>query len=167
MRMWLDSETQQRNITCKTVSSITAINILGYCVNHSLIKSDPDQLQALMELPPSSSSKSSQRTMVPFAYYSKGIHKFSDKIKALSGCKTFTIERETLPAFENIKKELGEVALQNIDEDKPFVVKCDASEVAISATLNQDGRPVAFIPTKFKLHELQYPSVKKEAAAII
>ena len=62
------------------------------------------------------------------------------------------------------------MTLPNIDEDKPFVVESHTSEVAISATLNQDGRPVAFISRKFELHELHelhYLSVEKEATAII
>ena len=98
----------------KTVSSITAINILGYCVSHSLIKPDPHQLQALMELPPPSSPKSLQCTIGLFAYYSKWILKFSYKIKPLSDCKVFPTEGEVLPAFENLEKEIGEVALHRV-----------------------------------------------------
>ena len=57
------------------------INILGYCVSHSLIKLDHERLQALMDLPLLSSPKNLQCTIGIFAYYSKWIHKFSDKIK--------------------------------------------------------------------------------------
>ena len=98
----------------KTVSSITAINILGYCVGHSLIKPDPHQLQALMELPPPSSPKGLQCTIGLFAYYSKLIPKFSYKIKPLPDCKVFPTEGQVLPAFEKLEKELGEVALHRV-----------------------------------------------------
>ena len=130
-------------------------------MSHSFIKPDTYQLQALLELPPPLSSKCLQRTIGLFAYYGKRIQKFSDKIKPLSDCKVFPIEREALRAFENLKEELGEVALQNIDEDKSFIVKCDASEVSISVTLNQISRPVAFMSRKFEMRELYYSSVKK------
>ena len=69
--------------------------------------------------------------------------------------------------FENIKKEIAQASLQSVDESIPFVVECDASEVAISATLNQGGRPIAFISRSFQGSELHYPAVEKEATAII
>ena len=48
-------------------------------------------------------------------------------------------------AFEILKKDLGDVTLMSIEEDQKFVVEADASNVAISATLNHNGKPVAFI----------------------
>ena len=123
-------------------------------MSYSPIKPDPDRLQALMELPLPLSCKSLQRIIGLFAYCSKWMLKFSDKIEPLSDCKVFSIEGEALTAFENLKKELGEVAPQNIDEGNPFVVKRDASEVA-------------FMSREFEMHELYYSSVEKEATAII
>ena len=69
--------------------------------------------------------------------------------------------------FENIKKEIAQATLKSIDEGVPFVVKCDALEIAISATLNQGGRPVAFMSWALQSSELHYPAVEKEATAII
>ena len=52
----------------------------------------------------------------------------------------------------------------SIDENLPFVIKCDASDEAISATLN---RPVAFMSRLLEGSEIHYPAVEKEAAAIL
>ena len=48
----------------------------------------------------------------------------------------------------------------------PFVVECNASDVAISATLNQGGHPMAFMSRTLHGSELHYPAVEKEATAI-
>ena len=49
----------------------------------------------------------------------------------------------------------------------PFVVECDASDVAVSASLNQNGRPVAFMSKTLSKSEKWYPAVEKEALAIM
>ena len=54
-----------------------------------------------------------------------------------------------------------------IDEDIAFKVETDASEVAIAATLNQAGRPVAFFSRTLQGPEIRLPSIEKEAQAII
>ena len=46
--------------------------------------------------------------------------------------------------FEILRKQLSEVTLRTIDEDKAFILESDASNEAISATLNQESKPVAF-----------------------
>ena len=57
--------------------------------------------------------------------------------------------------------------VQAVDEIQPFQVETDASEFALSATLNQNGRPVAFFSRTLNKSELKHTSVEKEAAAIV
>ena len=52
---------------------------------------------------------------------------------------------DALDAVELLKRELRGSSLQSIDKSLPFVSECDTTDVAISATLNQDGRPVPFM----------------------
>ena len=54
-----------------------------------------------------------------------------------------------------------------MDENLPFVVECVASDVAVSAVLNQGSHPVAFMSRTLQGSELHYPAVEKEATAII
>ena len=49
----------------------------------------------------------------------------------------------------------------SIDENKEFIVETDASNVAISATSNQNGKPVAFFSKTLNAPQKLYPSVEK------
>ncbi|XP_029639454.1 uncharacterized protein LOC115214395 [Octopus sinensis] len=55
-----------------------------------------------------------------------------------------SLKRIVEKAFESLKVEPANAAIQVIDENIPFTVETDALDFAISATLNQEGRPVAF-----------------------
>ena len=104
-----------------------------------------------------------------FAYYTKWILQFSDEVCPLvyPHAKSFPLDDDAMRAFEQMKKELENAALHTVDELLSFTDECDASDAAISATLNQRGRPVAFMFTTFSGSENHYPPVEKEATAII
>ena len=102
-----------------------------------------------------------------FAYYAKWIPEFSSKIQSLVNAKEFPLSTQAENAFNVVKKELEVASLNPINEAKPFVVECDASESTISATLNQAGRPVAFMSRTLQGSELHYPALEKVATAII
>lgn len=151
----------------KTVKSVMQINVLGYQIQHKVIRPDPERMKPLQNFPLPQNKKALQRVLGMLAYYSKWIPKFSEKIKPLAVAQTFPLNSEACSAFENLKEELMGASIQSIDETMPFVVECDASDVAVSATLNQGGRPVAFMSRMLQGSELLYPAVEKEATAII
>ena len=53
------------------------------------------------------------------------------------------------------------------DESILVIVETDAFDYAISATLNQDGRPVAFFYRTLEPNEQHHSPVEKEAYAIV
>ena len=102
-----------------------------------------------------------------FAYYTKSIPQLLDKIRPLAECLLFPLSKSALASFCSLKEELSKVTLSAINEDVPFIVECDASDAAISASLNQHGRPVAFMSKRLSRNEVGYLAVEKEALAII
>ena len=70
-------------------------------------------------------------------------------------------------SFKHLKSELAEVSLGIIDENITFVVETDASNFALSATLNQNNRTVAFFSRTLHKPELNHSSIEKEASTIV
>jgi len=102
-----------------------------------------------------------------FAYYAKWIRKYSDKIKPLVDIKEFPLKDDALTNIRTIREELATAALKVFEQELPFSVETDASNVAISGILHQCGRPVAFYSRTLNLSEQRYSSIEKEATAII
>ena len=149
----------------KTIKSVSVINVLGYRVGGGVIQHDPDRLRALKDMPVPRSPKEGERVLGMFVYYSKWIPRFADKALPLRS-SSFPLETSACNAFESLKRQLEKATLLAIDEARPLVVECDASEFAISATLNQRGRPVAFLSRNVQGSERHYAPVEKEATAI-
>ena len=70
-------------------------------------------------------------------------------------------------ALNLLKNDLASATLQIIDESIPFVIETDASENAVSATLNQNNLPVAFFSRMLFKSKLRHFSVEKAAYAIV
>ena len=123
---------------------VKCINLLGYQINSGSLKPDPARVETLLKLSPPRNSKELQRVVGLFAYYAQWIGKYSDKIKPLINNCCFPLTGSALETFKLLKSELADVSLWVIDEKEQFVVETDASNVALSATLNQNNRLVAF-----------------------
>ncbi|MES9976517.1 MAG: reverse transcriptase domain-containing protein, partial [Candidatus Thiodiazotropha sp.] len=158
------------NLTLNESKSLIAqntIRLLGYEVSHGSIKPDPERFEALRSLPPPNDTKSQQRIVGMFAYYSQWISRFSDKIHAIVQNKTFPLPDNVLRAFHTLKQELESAMLVTVQPEGMLVIETDASDVAIAATLNQNNRPVAFFSRTLSSHEKHQSSVEKEACAIV
>ena len=151
----------------KNIISVQKISILGYSVSHKNIKPDPERLKPLKELDDPHDIKSQSRVVGMFAYYSQWISHFSDKIKPLVENTTFPLPQEVQRTFQALKAEIEKAVLVTVDDKSPLVVETDASDIAIAATLNQNGRPVAFFSRALSPSEKNHSSVEKEAYAIV
>ncbi|KAA3679524.1 uncharacterized protein DEA37_0000324 [Paragonimus westermani] len=136
-------------------------------ISHGVIKPDPERFRALRELPPPPDLKPQQRTVGMFACYSNWISHLSDKIHNLIHNKIFPLPDRVQQIFEDLKRELENAAVVTVNFQIPLVVETDASDTAIAATLNQDGRPVAFSSRNLNPSERNHSHLEKEAYAIV
>jgi hypothetical protein len=84
----------------KSVFSTRRLPILGHEVEEGEIRPDPERLRPLRELPIPPDSKSLNRCLGLFSYYSRWIPAFSDKVKPLSSYKTFPLSQQAIDAFK-------------------------------------------------------------------
>ena len=151
----------------KTVEFCSKLAILGYIVEHLSVQPDPQRLQPLLDLPSPTDLPSQRRICGMFSYYSKWIRNYSKKIRPLIKNTSFPLPAEVETAFQELKKEIASAALCSPDPNVPFIVETDASDFAIGATLNQNGRPVAFFSRTLNPSECKLHPVEKEAYAIV
>ena len=128
-----------------TITSTPIIQSLGYEVGHGLIKFDPERLSPLKEFPPPTNFNSLFWVFLRITQSGLINNCVADKIRPLANFKSFPLNVKALEAFNVLKNNLENVALKSMDKSKPFVVECDASDIAVSAARNQDGRIETFI----------------------
>lgn len=146
--------------------SLSTIRILGYEISYNQLRPDPSRVQPLLDLPTPTNSKSLLRLLGLFAYYSRWIQGYSHKLRPLVGA-SIPLGSSAIAAIQELKKAIVNAVHAHIDDRIPFVVETDASDSAIAATLNQDGRPVAFFSRTLSSSEKGHCSIEKEAYAII
>ena len=106
----------------KTNSSVSCINILGYCAGDGTIKPNPKRLKPLQELPAPQNAKSFKGALKMFAYYAKWIVYSSNRTERLKSTTSFPLNVKAVRDFEKIKEDIAKCSLAAIDEDLPLVV---------------------------------------------
>ena len=74
---------------------------------------------------------------------------------------------EARKALIALKNQLARASLHPVDESIPFTVETNVSDFVIAATLNHNGRPVAFHVRSLSLTEQKHSAIEKEAYAIV
>ena len=147
--------------------SVRRLCILGSVIENGEVRPDPNRMKPLLELAPPNDIRSLRRTMGFFAHYAQWIRGFSEKIKPLSSSKQFPLQPEAIDAFHRLKNDVIHSVVKAVDESKQFTVETDASDTAIAASLNQEGKPVAFFSRPLNASEIHHASVEKEALAVV
>ena len=96
----------------KSIISTTSIKLLGYIIENGCMRPDPERYRPLMELPVPANLPSQKRILGMFAYYSKWVKNFSDKVRPLNKNTTFPLPPDAEKSFHTIKMISRQQALQ-------------------------------------------------------
>ena len=148
------------------------LKFLGHIVGRDGLKVDPAKTAALRDMAPPT-DVSALRSFLGLAnYFRRFLKDYAKRVApltSLTGAKAVwrwgSAEQE---AFDWVKQALTDPpTLAAPDFRKPFTVTVDASIVGIGATLEQEGRPVAYESRKLSPAERNYITTDQELLAVV
>src|SRR5437867_2034858 len=155
------------------------VSFLGPTVGEGKRLPKLEKVEAIMHVPEPKTKKLLRSFLGMTSFFRSFISMYADIVAPLteltkekfSNTVKFTdIERK---AFKTVKAELCKcVELHAPDYTKPFIIRSDASALAVGCTLSQVGNddieyPLAFASSKLKGAELNWSTIIKEAYSII
>lgn len=159
------------------------VTYLGHLVTCNGVKPDPKKIEAIKNWPLPLNVKDIRSFIGTLSFYRKFIKDFSLIAKPLTNMLRQEDEKkhsstkvihtnESRKAFEKLKAILtSSSVLQYPDWTKPFILNCDASNVALRAVLSQnfDGKtkPISFASRTLNQHEEHLSAIEKELLAIV
>ena len=155
----------------KVVLGVSEINYLGHQISARGVTVLTDRVQAINQYPRPNNLRSLRRFLGMVGFYARFIPGFSELADALHALKrkevSFVWAEEHAAAFEKLKQALCQApVLQIPDFDKEFILATDASDVAISAVLQQriDGAlaPISYHGRILTPLERKYSTYEKE-----
>jgi len=160
----------------KIVLDASEIKYLGHYLSSRGIRVIPDRVEAIKQYPCPRNFRDVRRFLGMVSFYTRFIAEFSQQAAPLHRLKGkgihFVWGEEQQASFESLKTALCEApVLQVPDFKKKFVLVTDASDIAVSAVLNQrvNGQlaPVAFYSKFLGVAERRYSTYEKEFLAIV
>jgi hypothetical protein len=160
----------------KVALARSEIKFLGHVLSADGVKILPERVEAISQFPTPKNLKAVRRFLGMVGFYANFIKGFSQMAEPLHALKrkevAFVWSGPQKEAFEQLKASISTPpVLQVPDFAKEFVLVCDASEVAISAVLNQRREeglaPIAFASRLLTSAERHYSIHEKECLAVV
>ena len=152
------------------------ISFLGHLVSSKGVKILPERGEAIRNFPTPRNLKGVRRFLGMAGFYGRFIKHFSLIAEPLHALKRknakFIWGEAQRSAFERLKEALSTPpVLQIPDFSREFTLVCDASDVAVSAVLNQkEGEelaPIAYSSRLLSPAERRYSTHEKECLAVV
>lgn len=155
------------------------LKYLGYVVDSSGLRTDPEKVDAILNYPTPSSQKDLKRFLGTATWYRRFVPNFSTIAGPLNkltsnkkGAPPFKWTPEADASFQKLKECLVSAPVLTCpDYNQPFEVHTDASNYGIGAMLTQtrDGKehPIAYMSKSLSAAEKNYSITEREALAVI
>jgi hypothetical protein len=151
------------------------LKFLGHVVSPGRISADSDKTEVVREWPIPSTVRELQSFLGLTNYYRRFIRNYAyiaSPLTDLTGGPEGSQRKlqwspEADKAFRRLKEALSSAPVLGMPlQGRPYHVLCDASDVAVGAILEQDGKPVAFVSKRLSAAETNYSIRDKELLAV-
>jgi len=160
------------------------VNFLGFTISDQGVKTNTQKVQAISKFPIPQSLKELRSFLGLSGYYRRFIRDYAKLAKPLttllrgeggristriSDKVPISMNKQAIEAFDKIKQTLSssDVILKYPNFSKEFHLTTDASNFAIGAVLEQEGKPITFISRTLSKTEENYATNEKEMLAIV
>ena len=150
----------------------SSIVFCGHQLNQDGVRPDPQNIQAIANMPNPVDRQGVMRLIGFATYLAKFCPNFSEltaPIRSLMHKENEFVWRPEIhgAAFDKLKKLLMNApVLAYFNATKPIVIQCDASQAGLGAVLLQDNKPVEFASRAMTKTEQSYAQIEKEQLGI-
>jgi hypothetical protein len=148
------------------------VSYLGHVLTAEGIEVDPEKVKAVSKLKQPTSVSEIQSFLGLAGYYQIFIEGFSKIARPMNELlrkdKKFVWSEACEKSFQVLKKRLTSTpVLVLLDNQKNFIIFCDASRHCLGCVLMQEGRVVSYASRQLRAHEQNYPTHDLELAAVV
>ena len=145
---------------------------MGHSSSTRGIMPDPENVRAIVDMPPPSDVSAVRRLYDCINYLGRVIPNLADITKPLHDLTAkgaaFTWDTHHTKAVEQIRSTISSApVLAYFDTNAPVTVQCDASDKGHGAVLLQRGHPVAYASRALTDPETRYAPIEKELLAVV
>ncbi|WVZ71061.1 LOW QUALITY PROTEIN: hypothetical protein U9M48_019687 [Paspalum notatum var. saurae] len=151
---------------------IDEVRFLGHVVSKGGIAVDPSKVSTVTNWKVPEIPKEVRGFLGLAGYYRRFIENFSRIAKPMTSLlekdAEFRWTNAQQAAFDELKKRLTTAPVLTLpDQQKKFIVYCDASRDGLGCVLMQEGKVIAYTSRQLRKHELNYPTHDLELAAVV
>ena len=144
----------------------------GHLFSHDGLKTDPEKVRAIVEMPRPTDKSGVQRLLGMINYVSKFIPNMSDLTAPLRQLLHQDVEwhweEQQEASFKAIKESLVRAPILGYyDAKKSLTLQVDASSTGLGAALIQEDRPIAYASKALTPTQERYAQIEKELLAVV